>query len=471
MNGCSRRRFLKVLGVGLGAQALGPVARSDAAPEGVRRLLIITTQHGTVYDQWKMRVGGPLDPMAKEQEDWEHGMAGLEPSQMSPILAPLYDLREKMLVLDGLSMTSAICDSPGDNHGGGRFHSLTGAQRFVYGEDPAALPWEGMSVDVRIAERVVRPGRYRSLHLTDSGKAIDDGIFSRERGGNRIPYEGAPLDIHDRLFGSLQVDAPGSARARLRARRGETMDFLKQQYVEQIGAVDRTDRFKLTQHLTFLDALATRLEGDTGVVCNRPDAPAPSLVDKVARHAALAPIIAAAFACDLTQVITLNIDEWSAEALGKPGHELHEDFAHKDSVEAKAVMTSYGIENAKLIAQLCATLDSVSDGSATLLDNTLVVWTGELANGWHHLTPAPYVLIGGGRQMVNTGRYVHYASSRSLPNDVTYFGQNKVGPAHNHLLVSLCHAMGQSDIEWVGQPSLAGVLDVSGPLPSIAQTA
>ncbi len=102
-----------------------------------------------------------------------------------------------------------------------------------------------------------------------------------------------------------------------------------------------------------------------------------------------------------------------------------------------------------------------------MLDNTLIVWTGSLGTGWHDFGPLPYVLVGGGNGMVNTGRYVHYGPSVRLPDGRDLNGTAYVGAAHNQLLVGLCHAMGLSDIEWVGQSHLLDALDVTGPLRNL----
>jgi hypothetical protein len=462
-----RRHLLQLAGACLGASVIPASHHLAAKPGGVRRLLIVTTEHGTVYDNWKMRVGGPADPTIKERSDWDHTLAGLEPDQMSPILKPLYPLRDKMLVLDGVSMASSMCDTPGDDHGGGRFHALTGANALIYGQDPAELDWEGMSVDVRIAERVAQEGRYRSLHFSDSGAEVDDGIYSRERGGTRIPYEASPGAIYQRLFADLDADEPGSAASRVRKRRAEILMAVKHDYTSAGAHASLADRFKLEQHADFMGKLAARVEGLEHLSCQTPSAPVYDELDKLSRNAAMADLIAASFVCDLARVITFDITAFTADMLGAPDKDLHEDFAHHTHPEAIAKMTLHGEKTAALVGGLVTKLDSIPEGEGTMLDHTLVVWTGELANGQHQVTPLPYVLFGGGANMVATGRYVHYASSHQLPMDISYRGQQLVGPAHNHLLVSLCHAMGQTDIDWVGQSHLADEMDVTGPLPGV----
>ena len=52
----NRRRFLTALGMGTGALAMGSrVALGDSSVP--KRLIVLSTSHGTVYDGWKMRPG------------------------------------------------------------------------------------------------------------------------------------------------------------------------------------------------------------------------------------------------------------------------------------------------------------------------------------------------------------------------------------------------------------------------------
>lgn len=457
MRGLNRRHFLGAALGGLGLSTLGASPRARANEGGIRRLIFVTTGHGTVYPNWHMDI-------AKEGED--AALVGLSPGQMSPILTPFYELREKLLVLDGLSAASAICDEPGNNHGIGAFHSLTGGNVFAEGQNPSELPWEGMSVDVRIAERVMQAGRYRSLHLCDLNYDNQNGGYSRERGGAKIPYEGNPGKIFDRLFGDLNMDTVVTPEMRLRQKRSRILDFVSSGFEPALKSTVADDKLKLTQHSGFVAALKQRLEGLSQISCGTPEKPTYDSGSKLERNQALQQVIAATLACDLARVVTYDIRPFNAAQLGAPDKDLHQDFAHKTDPEAISMMTKYGVENAKIVANLAKTLDAVPDGEGTLLDSTLIVWTGELANGGHQFAPFPYVLLGGGAGMVNSGRYVRYGKSHALPSGKQYQGSSFVGPAHNRLLVALCHAMGQTDIEWVGEQML-GSTAVTGPLPGV----
>ena len=91
----ARRNVLKALGLTACSFALPSIGR--AAPSRPR-LVVYTTSHGTVYDQWRLRPGGVGDDV-----DFE---ADLE--ELSPILAPLASYASRLLVLDGLADIEAL---------------------------------------------------------------------------------------------------------------------------------------------------------------------------------------------------------------------------------------------------------------------------------------------------------------------------------------------------------------------------
>jgi hypothetical protein len=77
-------------------------------------------------------------------------------------------------------------------------------------------------------------------------------------------------------------------------------------------------------------------------------------------------------------------------------------------------------------------LDSIPEGDATLLDNTLVVWGREMAQTNHRMSPWPSIFAGGARGGLTTGRYLNFD-----------------GEPHAKALVSIAQIMGR-DINSVG---------------------
>jgi hypothetical protein len=82
----------------------------------------------------------------------------------------------------------------------------------------------------------------------------------------------------------------------------------------------------------------------------------------------------------------------------------HDDVAHHDlsddvgtTADQILATSRVTIENqfyADLVRRLAVDLDGAPEGSGTMLDNTLVVWSNEFGRGDHQLTDIPAVLIG-----------------------------------------------------------------------------
>ena len=119
---------------------------------------------------------------------------------------------------------------------------------------------------------------------------------------------------------------------------------------------------------------------------------------------AFLPLLSTAFSCDLTRVISLQMGQIPSQELF-PGEtfDIHADAAHKVWVNAHSadVMTQYTRYHAAQLATLATMLDSVidpqGDGVASLLDNTMIVWAGELGDGAHGFERWPAVIVGGNR--------------------------------------------------------------------------
>src|SRR6185295_13270857 len=106
---------------------------------------------------------------------------------------------------------------------------------------------------------------------------------------------------------------------------------------------------------------------------------------------------------------------------------------------AERAMIDLGAWYSGHFALLLRELDSIAEGSGTLLDHTAVVWVSELGTPTHQHEDTFTLLAGGGNGFFNTGRYVRYP--KQLPNPLA--GEPRLGPAHNRLFVSLLQSMGQ----------------------------
>ncbi|MFO7567888.1 MAG: DUF1552 domain-containing protein, partial [Enhygromyxa sp.] len=121
-----RRQFLQAAGLGGASLFLPSVERRSHAGPGdgpPLRLVVFFHEHGVYYDNWKMRLPNSPD---SELLDFEFALAGLGVEEFSPILAPLYEHRANMIVLDGLAYLTAMSDPYGDGHAKGWMTAMTG---------------------------------------------------------------------------------------------------------------------------------------------------------------------------------------------------------------------------------------------------------------------------------------------------------------------------------------------------------
>jgi hypothetical protein len=192
-------------------------------------------------------------------------------------------------------------------------------------------------------------------------------------------------------------------------------------------------------------------------------------------------LVRMAFACDLTRVVTISAPVPLCPELGYPADQTFHGYAHESIQGATACGTTYSpiaeqamrdldAWHAGHVAFLLQQLDSVAEGSGTLLDHTVVVWITELATPTHLHYDAYTLLAGGCNGFFSTGRYVRYPRTNvsPLPNEPL------IGPAHNRLLVSLMQAMGQPETTF-GMTEATGVdgssISCRGPLTELQSPA
>lgn len=457
-----RRRLLAGLGLGIGALSLPsllPRGVRAEAPGPVKRIVFLMTEHGTVYDNWRMRPGG-----LGEDQDWEAPLAGLAEAEFSEILRPLYGLRDQLLVLDGLGLATAHMTGINE-HEEGHATALTGT--LAQPVDGGVALAGGPSLDQIIAAAITDPGQIASLQVSHGSWP-----YSFDAGGKSLPWLGDPFELYAKLFPNGQNDPnqqPTDAD-HIRAKQSQVVDLVRQQYASLAPKLSGEDRIKVEQHRDLLFSLGEQLEHLAGVVCEVPPAPdaQPAWEDPqyyFARAKAYATLTAVALSCDLTRVAVLGYSGLRNEHVGAPPGDLHNDFAHQASSDPTAmqVMTAYHKIHAGDLKQLLETMAAIPDTEGTLLDNTIVVWANELCTGEHSMSQWPVVLAGG-KQFFKTGRYVRWAQSNIIK---ATWSDEPMGPPHNRLLVSLAQSVGV-DLDQVGEAEVTlkgdGKLSCKGPL-------
>lgn len=448
-----RRQFLQALGLGALATTLksGPSARIASADDTFpRRIVFYVQPHGNIPNAWNMQIpGAPMDRYA------ERALAGLQPADMSPTLRPFHPYRDRILAIEGLSHTAALADiaavmkaGTGDlnNHQVGVADVLTGTRAL---QRPGTYCSGGSrSIDQELATRLAAPGRFDSrVYGFDYIPNSMVSPFSYLGPGQATPMVSDPAAAFSDLLGyAIPSGTPKTRDDLMKSLRPSALDAARTEYDLLAPKLDADGRMKLEQHRNLVRELELSLGSGASSRCGDTafDSSGPPMRQFMR-------LVRMAFACDLTRIVTLCPPVPQCPELGYPAAETFHTYAHQ-SIEghtscgqtfnpvAAQAMTDLDAWHAGHVAYLLEQLDSVKEGSGTMLDHTLVVWVAELATPTHQHHDV-FTLIAGGGSTFEMGRYMRYP--RNQPNPIP--GEPLTGPAHNRLLVSLMQAMGQTD--------------------------
>lgn len=465
----TRRHLMQGLGLGLGAlagaAALGRGRRAVAAPGDIPRRIIFFYGSGMLYDFWEPRpaMGKPTP----EEYDFELG----------ELHAPLQPFKDRLIYTDGIGMVSEEQDpgEKGNAHNQGAKHALA-----PYDSAGKDLPG-GISIDQFIAKslnepQVVTP--HASLILQAAGWTNELTLFSgavASGPGALLPGIWDPRDAYDKIFGMFQGGDDPQVIDQLRAQRAAVFNLAADDFTGLQSKVGTADAERLQIHLDLLRDLEERLKLQDTLTCTKPEpfvTPPGNFEKYDSQYFAgnfnlsadlHSQLITAALACDLTRVVTFELqypgDADFGYAAGMfdttDAHDLVHKVNDKNSPQyqipeaVQCIRSMCTIECQKL-ANLLDMLSKVpeSDGKS-LLDHTLVLYCGQIAYGSHDLARLPWVIVGDAGGYFKTGRYLKYDpnpnSGRGLP--------------HNNLYVSLANAMG-IDIDSFGNPNCCtGPLD------------
>ncbi|HEY0483609.1 MAG TPA: DUF1552 domain-containing protein [Kofleriaceae bacterium] len=441
----SRRRFLAGTGGALGALALGPsivarMARADDA-RAPTRLLIVHKPAGTVPETYDC--------------------AGIgRDFTLSPILEPFADLRDHMVVIDGLAVPKAS-NTPGEDHGNCIVTFMTGGVPFKP-EGTGIAVAERISIDQILAGDPAFSGDVpvRSLQLTADDRALQFFMRILSYAGRGLPLapEQDPTIAYARVFGTFSdgVLAPAQVAQAL-ANKRSVLDFARGDLQRIRGQLGGDGRERLDRHL----AAITEVEGVLHKVVGYDTAALHGeLLRTDARkrddqHAEIGrahlDIVRAAFQCDLTRVAAF---QWGSMELDvsriipgllELGYHSLSHYAGAPDIDAQltAIHRWY---NAQLAGFLRTLRDTPDRDGRSLLDNTLVVVWSEIRRGNHTFDNLPIQLFGGAGGRLAGGRLLRY------PNQTT-----------NDLWLTIGNALGQ-DMTVFGDPerctgALAGLFE------------
>lgn len=354
------------------------------------------------------------------------------------LAAPLAEVKSDLIMFRGLDHVN--WPTIGCPHDAGPRFSLTS--------------WGDTSIDQAIAKRMMT--RFRSVEL-------GIGTWELERGDTRIsfldrkalPPQQDPGTAFRRLFASAAAPA-GATQAAMDAvtrRRASVLDGALQEIKSVGGALGSADRQRLEfygQSVRDLERSLGDLSKDMGAAvaaCSEPKLALTGLNGQVIggektggftplfQHIAEAQMNIAVLAlqCDLTRVVSLMFekgrsDQRYAEFLplksiyrgGGAHHLAHGWFETAAQRESWDMIHTWRTQRfADMMKKLKAVKDA--DGN-TLLYNSVLVKTSEIATGAHSYTDIPIVLAGNAGGRIKTGRYLDFTKSTRQRTAALWFG-------------------------------------------------
>jgi len=404
----SRRTVLRGIGVGIALpwlEAMGPleswVNADDKKPAAPNRLLWLYVPNGMAMPNWTPKEEGPL-------------------RELPEILQEVKDFVGDINVLSGLSARAA--------NGGSGAHARAMAA-YLTGVTPLKTEGTnyraGVSADQVAASRIGDQTRLASLEVgTEENTGFCDfgyhcvykGTMSWRSATQPMIKEVRPKLVFERLFGGND-----GKRAERDVLRRSILDYVRDDSKSLAGRLGADDRRRLDDYLTAVRDVEQRIEKAASLppVAKPVLSVEPGIPKDYQEHCRLlCDLIALAFRSDVTRIGTFALtNELSERSFPEHGiKEGHHGITHEGE-RGYPKLTLVNRLHLRQLAYLLGKLQSVKEGSGTLLDHCLVCYGSALSHGgnhWNH--DLPILLAGNAGGTVKTGRHIRYAKETPLNN-------------------------------------------------------
>jgi hypothetical protein len=442
-----RRRLMKALGIG-GAAAFLPTLRPAraAGEKPPQRFLVFYTHHGTLPWLWKKKGGGRTD------------------FQLGYLLEGLESYRKDLAILDGIDFKAL--QLPGgsrgeDGHGTAQASSMTAN---VQNNTDTRSRGKGPSFDWFLARELekLNGGKPTTLYPEQRFRCHERmplGIWGRPYEDDKDTWQYPQIDAvasYKKLFGALGGGTSQTDNAAT-LRRKSALDFAAKEFRAVANRFGSYEQQRLEHHGEIIRGLELQL-------ATRPDAPAcAGPKEPTGQRASVGnwkltwpnyPLMTQAlFSCDLSRVVCLHVDEpdpqlYGGLSSGQLGgiDDLH-GLVHTLNVNLKEGQDKARLDKSKAyykvhtdlfkqVLDLLATTKD-SDGSR-LLDNTAVLWCGEIAQPGHSNLNNKWLIAGSCGGKIKTNQYLEY------DGDGVLFSNSMRGhvPSNGDVFTTIGHAMG-----------------------------
>lgn len=341
---------------------------------------------------------------------------------LSEELAPLASVKDYLNVVSGYQVKTP--DLRGHHTGSTAILSGYPMVQLPAGSAPFASKFGGPTIDQLIADSIGTTSAFRSLQLAVSKRPLTDQgptlLYISHRGPDSpLPPEIDPVTLYNRLFTAAGPHDPADPRDRMRA---SVLDAVKEDAHRLSARLGAQDRQRLDAHLTGISELRSRIMVMPPVrspACTFPGAPTQRNVDTggaeplAAVSRVMSDLVALAFACDLTRVVSFQFSGASGNTVfsevgqTEAEHLLSHDYMKQDLIHAAVL---YVVQS---FAYFLERLKATPEGTGNLLDQSCVFLTTDVTEGLVHSISDYPILIAGKAGGALTYPGVHHRSASS----------------------------------------------------------
>jgi len=414
----SRRTFIRGMGVTMSlpflesmVPAQTPLAKTAANPQ--IRLGLCFMPHGAVMANWTPAEEGPL--------------------KLSPILAPLEDYKNQVVVVSNLSHAMAGPQGPGDNGGD---HTRCPAV-FLNGVHPkrtdGADILAGVTIDQIAAGKIGQDTLLPSLEL-----AIEDysglvgscdvgfsctymNTISWRTPTTPMPMEINPRVVFDRMFGDGAT--PEQRLQRIESQRS-ILDAVNDQIRRLQGGLGSTDRNRVVEYMDTVREIERRIQisekQNSNSSLDVPKTPAGIPDDYIEHTKLMFDLMALSFQADITRISTFMMArEVSYRTFPKLGisESFHPASHHQNLPARLEALTRINAHHVQLFSHVLERLKATPDGDGNLLDHSLLLYGSAMSNSnVHNHGPLPVLIAGGAAGKLKGGRHIKYPENTPMSN-------------------------------------------------------
>jgi hypothetical protein len=344
--------------------------------------------------------------------------------ELSPILEPLAEYRNQMLVLSGIKANWNYI------HAGASGSFLTGTVRGGRNEIEIVAD---VSIDQLLARHFASDTQIGSLELsmdvpanagacTGNLSCVYTHTLSWKSPTQPLPMEWNPRAVFERLFGDSGSTDRAARAARLRQHKS-ILDSVAEKLASLRKELGPQDAAKVDEYAEAVRDVERRIQmaekqADLELPAfDQPQGAPPVFEDHLALMLDLQLL---AFQSDLTRVVSFMIGkEQSARPYPQIGvPEAHHPLSHHNDVpDIIARMSKINRYHTELFSTYLAKLRATPDGDGSLLDHLTILYGSGISNSTRHSGDnLPLLVMGGGSGTLKGGRHLAYTDKPTMAN-------------------------------------------------------